>query len=381
MFSLFVNPFPTIIIPHRLFHMTTSPPRKQVLVLYTGGTMGMRPDEDGALKPKPGFLTAKIPQCEELLQSNMPSIVVEEFDPLLDSSDMGPEDWIKIAEKIGNAYLDYDGFVVIHGTDTMAYTASALSFMFTNLSKPVVLVGSMLPFGYVNSDARRNCIAAIQTAGCCSDMLPEVCIFFNDRLFRGNRTTKVNSMSFSAFESPNMSPLMTMGTSPVFNNQIILPIPKGRFALNTVLETKIVAVHLVPGFADIEPFVNSNVKGVVLILYGTGNAPSRRTPFVNWVKQMIDNGIMVVACSQCLQGRVEFDQYAVGKRLQDAGVISAVDMTVEAAVTKMAYLLPIGLPPLELKIAFQTSLRGELSETNGLNPFHSNNESSVVGRL
>jgi L-asparaginase len=327
--------------------------------------MGMQPGSDGSLRPHPGFLTRKIPDCEELQRPNMPLCVVEEYDPLLDSSDMGPEDWIKIAETVSDNFLDFDGFVIIHGTDTMAYTASALSFMFSNLSKPVVLVGSMLPFGEVQSDARRNLACAILIAGTFGDILPEVCIFFNDVLIRGNRATKIHSSAFAAFDSPNCPALLTMGTQAVPNRSVILHNPKGRFALSTALETRILVIHLVPGFVDLESITNSDVKGVILLLYGTGNAPSRRDPFVNWVKKLVDNNVVVVACSQCLQGRVEFDQYAVGKRLQDAGVISAVDMTCEAAVTKMAYLLPMGLSQSDFNTAFQTSLRGELTEHDG----------------
>jgi L-asparaginase len=333
----------------------------RVLVIYTGGTMGMQPGADGALRPKKGFLTSMIPTCEELLRPGMPEVVVEEYEPLLDSSDMGPEDWVKIARTIETNYYDFSGFVVIHGTDTMAYTASALSFMFSNLAKPVVMVGAMLPFGEVHSDARRNLACSILIAGTCGDILPEVCIFFNDRLVRGNRATKIDSQAIGAFDSPNMAPLAIMGTEMVLNKPVILPSPKGRFSLTTDLETKVLVIRLVPGFANLEAIVSSDVKAVVLLLYGTGNAPARRTGFINWVKQLLEKNVTVVACSQCLKGTVELEDYAVGKQLADAGVLSAMDMTCEAAVTKIAFLLAKSLPMNELREAFHTSLRGELT--------------------
>lgn len=330
--------------------------------------MGMQPGEDGSLRPKKGFLTRMIPRCDELLRPGMPEVVVEEYEPLLDSSDMGPEDWVKIATTIKTSYHDYDGFVVIHGTDTMAYTASALSFMFSNLGKPVVLVGSMLPFGEVHSDARRNLACSILIAGTCGNIIPEVCIFFNDRLVRGNRSTKVDSSAIGAFDSPNISPLAIMGTEMVLNEPLIQPPPKGRFALNTDLETRILVVRLVPGFVDLDAIIASDVKAVILLLYGTGNAPARKTGFISWVKRLIEKGVYVVACSQCLRGTVELEDYAVGKQLYDAGVLSGLDMTCEAVVTKMACLLPKNLPPHELREAFHTSLRGELtSKTDNSN--------------
>ena len=337
----------------------------KVLVVYTGGTMGMQVGEDGCLRPKQGFLSSMIPHIEELQRPGMPAVTVTEYDPLLDSSDMGPEDWVKIATTVEQHYYDFDGFVIIHGTDTMAYTASALSFMFSNLGKPVVFVGSMLPFGEVHSDARRNLACSVLIAGRCGEILPEVCIFFNDRLLRGNRATKMDSSAIAAFDAPNVAPLATMGTEMVLNENLILAPPKGRFALHTQLETKILVIRLVPGFVDLDAIVQSDVRAVVLLLYGTGNAPARRTAFITWVQRLIEKGVVVVACSQCLRGTVQLEEYAVGKQLHDAGVMSALDMTCEAVVTKLAYLLPHGMTGEQLREAFQTSLRGELTVKSG----------------
>lgn len=333
--------------------------------------MGMQPSDDGSLRPRAGFLTSKIPQCEELVRPGMPVCEVIEFSPLLDSSDMGPSDWIKIAEIIETNFLKFDGFVVIHGTDTMAYTGSALSFMFPpTLSKPIVLVGSMLPFGEVHSDARRNLACAILIAS--RRDFPEVVIFFNDRLLRGNRSTKIDSQSIGAFDSPNCPPIAMMGTELAIRkdhsswrrNCEFTSQTDNTIVVEKKLETRIIVIRLVPGFTDLESLVDPNaIRGIVLQLYGTGNAPCRKTSFITWVKKLIHQGIFVVACSQCLHGRVILEEYAVGKQLHDAGVVSALDMTTEATVAKMAHLLGQYSDDLPLvRKLFQTSLRGELSE-------------------
>ncbi|KAF4673842.1 hypothetical protein FOL46_006395 [Perkinsus olseni] len=255
----------------------------KVLVIYTGGTVGMQPGPDGALRPVKGFLNKKISGLEELKKTGMPSLTVIEFDELIDSSDVTPNCWKKMAKAIEDNYYDYDGFVVIHGTDTMAYSASALSFMLANLGKPVVFTGSILPFGEPHSDARRNLIISILLAGLCS--IPEVCIFLNERLLRGCRSVKVDSGSIAAFDSPNYPPLATLGVDIHFNEHLLLPPPKGRFHTHTQMESAILVVRLVPGFADLETLADSAVRGVVLLLYGTGNAPARKKNFVSWLER------------------------------------------------------------------------------------------------
>jgi L-asparaginase len=333
---------------------------RKVLILYHGGTIGMQPDAQGSLRPVRGFLNAQLAHMEELQKAEMPSFDVSEFDEIVDSSDVTAEDWKLMCEKIQTNYHEYDGFVIIHGTDTMAYSASALSFMLENLAKPVVFVGAQLPFGEVHSDARRNVGVAILIAGRCD--LPEVCIFFNDRLFRGNRAVKIDSVGVAAFDSPNCPALATLGTEVAVNDRLLLGQPKGKFAIHTSMDNHILVLRLVPGFIDLDGLSHSGVRGVVLLLYGTGNAPARRQGLLQWVRKMIESGVHVVVVSQCLKGRVELHKYAVGRQLAECGVISGADMTCEAAVAKLSYLLGRELSHEQVKVAMEQNLRGELTE-------------------
>ena len=233
----------------------------------------MRHNEDGSLAPEPGYLTARIRELPELTRPEMPTYAISEFDPLLDSSCMGPSDWVKIAHEIEQNYERFDGFVVIMGTDTMAYASSALSFMLENLTKPVVFTGSQIPFYEVYNDARRNFIVSMIFAS--TGAFNEVCICFNDRLLRANRSVKVNSTSLLAFDSPNYPPLATLGAFINENRELGLPTPMGFFRVHTKLLAKVVVLKLVPGFDDESIMAliqySTQLKGVVLEMYGTGN--------------------------------------------------------------------------------------------------------------
>jgi L-asparaginase len=338
--------------------------RKKVLVLYHGGTAGMQPDETGSLRPVRGYLNEALNKIDELIErDDMPLFDVFEFEEIVDSSDVSSHDWSLMCKQIEISYFQYDGFVIIHGTDTMAYSASSLSFMLENLAKPVIFTGAQLPFGEVHSDARRNIGVSIMIAGLCD--IPEVCIFFNEKLYRGNRSVKIDSVSISAFDSPNFPPLAILGTSIELKRDLIQTAPKGKFVVHTNMDNNILVLRLVPGFVDLDSLAHGVLKGVVLLLYGTGNAPGRRESLLNWVQKLVDSSVHVVIVSQCMKGRVDLLKYAVGRKLYESGVIAGNDMTCESAVAKLSYLLGRNdLSHEQIRIAMQQNLRGELTEIN-----------------
>jgi L-asparaginase len=306
--------------------------------------MGMKLNDQGSLSPEVGYLTEQIKELPELKKEEMPEYTIKEYEPLLDSACMGPAEWIKLASDIEENYFHYDGFVIITGTDTMAYASSALSFMLENLGKTVVFTGSQIPFSEVYNDARRNLLVSIIFAT--SSELPEVCICFNDRLLRANRSVKVNSKALSAFDSPNMPPLATLGAFINERKDLSLPQPKAAFKAHKNLESGIIVLKLAPGFDDESIFAmiehSKNLKAIVLEMYGTGNGPSKSTTdkggMLDAIKLANSKGIVVIAVSQCLQGGVMLDTYKQGRDFKAAGVINGGDMTTEACVTKLAYL-------------------------------------------
>ena len=358
------------VIPHRGRH------RKRVLVLCTGGTLTMSadPTRGNSLAPVQGALTEYLAQMRELTDDpEMPEIIAHEYKPLIDSSDMGPGDWAMLARDIHTNYYHFDGFVILMGTDTMAYTASALAFMLQNLGKPVIFTGSQIPLREPYNDARKNLIMATIFAS--SDTVSEVCIFFHDRLVRGCRATKVNTSKLKAFDSPNLPSLAEIGINIEENEHLFRPPPRGSFKINTAMDTRMITLRLVPGFDDasIKAMVNAaretHLKGLILQLYGTGNLPSLKDSFVQCLKDATDSGIVVVATTQCQTGSVILGHYATGQKLIGAGVVSASDMTIEATTTKLAYLL--GRQDLsidEVRDLMTVDLRGEMTPESEMPP-------------
>jgi L-asparaginase len=355
--------------------------RKRVLILCTGGTLTMAPDpnQGGSLAPVEGAISKYMKEMTELHQPGMPDYTLHEYSPFRDSSDLGPADWATLAQDIKANYLHFDGFVILTGTDTMAYCATALSFMLENLGKPVVFTGSQIPLSEPYNDARRNLIMAMIFAS--RETINEVSIFFHDRLLRANRATKVNTHRLLAFDSPNMDPLATIGITIDENEHLVLPPPKGALRVHTRMDTRLLTIRLVPGFDDqmirqmiieandVEKKEQHQLKTLVLQLYGTGNIPSVKESFVQLLADATDKGIMVVASTQCFTGSVMMGHYATGRALEQAGVVSASDMTLEAIACKSAYLLGRNdLTTKEVGELLTVSLRGEMTPTQALSP-------------
>ncbi len=335
--------------------------RKKVYIAYTGGTIGMKKTGDGYM-PAPGYLEEMMNNIPELRSEILPDYQISEYKPLLDSSNMTPDDWLKIANDIAAHYREFDGFVVLHGTDTMAYTSSALPFMLQGLQKPVILTGAQIPLCKIRNDARENLITALLIAA--NYKIPEVCLCFGDKLLRGNRAVKVDADSLDAFESPNFPALGTVGIEININWDLILPTAKTRkpLTVNTLNEARVAGLRLFPGVSIdiIKNFLQPPIRGLILQTYGMGNAPGD-LKLISALKAANDRGVVIVNCTQCLKGTVNMEDYATGAALEKAGVISGFDMTMEAALAKLSFLLNQKLPVAKIKKMMQTDLRGELT--------------------
>ena len=339
----------------------------KVLLIYTGGTIGMnRNPQTGALEPFDfEHLIQNVP---ELRQFDI-EIDTCQFQPLIDSSDMSPMRWTELSHCIADHYDGYDGFVVLHGTDTMAYTASALSYMLANLTKPVIFTGSQLPIGQLRTDGKENLITSIEIAAAKDDkgraMVPEVGIYFGGHLLRGNRTTKQSAEEFNAFESFNYPHLVDAGVNITYHRERMLtPDWQQPMTPHYRLDNNVIIFSIFPGIREdlIRHIIHTpNLKAVVMRTFGSGNAP--QCPWLlNALREGTRNGKVIVNISQCMQGAVEMSRYDCGYHLQEAGVISGRDATVESAVTKLMFLQARYDDPEQIRQLMQQSLRGEMSQ-------------------
>ena len=334
--------------------------KKSVLIINTGGTISSMKTNHG-YEPSAGYVANALEQILTLTHPDMPDYKIKEYSPLLDSSNMTFAEWNMLAEDIAHEYSHYDGFVILHGTDTMAYTASALSFMLENLAKPVIITGSQIPLAEIRNDAIDNLISSLWLAA--HAHLNEVCIYFNRRLLRGNRSQKISAQQFNAFDSPNYPHLATIGTSIEVHKDILLPKPKKSFRLQTITHQRIANMRLFPGFDyDIlASLLDQPIQGLILETYGAGNAQNNDPHFLQLLTNACAKGTIIVNCTQCLHGRVEMGHYATGYTLKQAGLISGQDMTPEATHCKLLYLLSKKDSLGKIKQQMVTSLCGELT--------------------
>jgi L-asparaginase len=338
----------------------------KILLIYTGGTIGMKKDfATGALKAfNFSKLLQRIPELK-LLDCEIETI---SFENPIDSSNMNPEKWVDIATIIEENYVAFDGFVVLHGSDTMSYSASALSFMLENLAKPVIFTGSQLPIGDLRTDAKENLITAIQIASLQKNSAPlvqEVCLYFEYKLYRGNRTTKINAEHFKAFASPNYPFLIESGVHLKINEDLLVKAKENKpLIVHKNLNNQVIILQLFPGIsvAVLEAIIAiPNLEGIVLETYGSGNAPSD-TAFLGVLEKAIDKGIYLINVTQCSGGSVQMGQYETSTALKKIGVLSGKDMTTEAAITKLMFLLGQKTPANEFKSVFENPLRAEIQD-------------------
>ncbi len=336
----------------------------RILIVYTGGTIGMMHDPISKVL-KPLDFSQIISRVPELDRFNY-ALNIHSFNPIIDSSNVNPAIWLSLAKLIGDNYHSYDGFVILHGTDTMAYSASMLSFLFRNLTKPVIFTGSQLPIGEIRTDAKENLITAIEIAASkngAAARVPEVCIYFDYKLFRGNRARKYNSQKFEAFHSPNYPILAEAGVNLNFHLGNILKVPEGEFRVHEQLNTNIQSLKIFPGISEVNLraiLATSGLRAIVMETFGSGNTTTAPW-FLKVLEETIYRGILVINISQCEGGSVEMGRYETSRYLKEMGVVSGYDMTFEATLTKLMFLMGHNYSFETLCTLMETPLRGELS--------------------
>lgn len=338
----------------------------RILIIYTGGTIGMVSDVlSGVLKPVDfKLIVQNVPELDRLNYQ----LTVHSFDPIIDSSNMQPEVWIQLAEQIEQHYDEFDGFVILHGSDTMAFTASALSFMLEGLNKPVVFTGSQLPIGGIRTDAKENLITALEIASAKfknKAVVPEVGIYFDSKLFRGNRAFKYNSAKFEAFRSPNYPVLAEAGVHLRYNHADIRTCDNCVFRVHKRLNNKIAVLKIYPGISAqvVDAILSSDARAIIMESFGAGNTTTDDW-FLDCLEKAIKSGKIILDISQCKVGTVELGRYETSRSLKDMGVVSGYDMTFEAAVTKLMFLLGRDYSNERMAELLETNLRGELTKTN-----------------
>lgn len=335
---------------------------KKIFIIYTGGTIGMVQDESGTF----------IPFDFELIKNNLPDLsrtdyelTVHSFDPIIDSSNMTPAIWLQTTKLIQDNYAEYDGFVILHGSDTMAYTASALSFLLEGLRKPVILSGSQLPIGEIRTDARENIMTALEIASAKHNgqaIIQEVCILFDNKLFRGNRSFKYHSSKFEAFRSPNYPVLVEAGIHLKYNFEALLNNSGQQFIHHNKLDDKVAVLKLFPGIRPetIKAILDADVRSIVMETFGSGNTTTAKW-FLDLLKEAIDQGKNILNISQCKVGSVELGRYETSQGLKAIGVLNGYDMTFEAAVTKLMYLQGEFEDQEQVAYWIEKDIRGELT--------------------
>ena len=336
---------------------------KKILILYTGGTIGMAASPSGYI-PVSNTIRSTLEGLSVMHHPDMPSWEIREFDVLLDSSNVGVAEWNQIGRVIYDNYPDYDGFVVLHGTDTMAYTASAMSFMLQGLDKPVIFTGSQIPLCEIRSDGLENILNSVCVAA--EGKVREVCICFSGKLLRGNRSVKLSSDRFVAFESPNYPHLAEVGIHIQYDESALaLPRRTGsELKLVEFRELPIGVIKVFPGirFPLFEGIMTESLKAIVLETFGAGNIPASGDSLLPIIRKAFEHGVILTVCSQCLQGRVSLGTYETSRGLTEAGAVSGADMTTEAAVAKLYYLFSMDLGKEEIKERMGRDLCGELTE-------------------